>query len=118
MGGSLRRAAPGASVVGLDGSRELLAMARTRYPGIEFEQADLTQGLPPSVSSQTFDRVVAHMVVMDLATLEPLATSLRQCVAADGIVVVTRRLLSRPTCGHRAYREGGRRAYRFATRQA
>lgn len=79
----------GASVVGVDGSRELLAMARTRYPGIEFKQADLTQGLPPSVSSQTFDRVVAHMVVMDLATLEPLATSLRQCVAADGVVVVT-----------------------------
>lgn len=79
----------GATVVGVDGSRELLAIARARYPKVAFERADLTEGLPEPIASQTFDRVIAHMVVMDLPTLEPLAASLRRCVAADGAVAVT-----------------------------
>lgn len=79
----------GATVVGVDGSGELLAIARARYPQIAFEHADLTEGLPESVDSQTFDRVVAHMVVMDVSKLELLAASLRRCVADDGVVVVT-----------------------------
>jgi SAM-dependent methyltransferase len=79
----------GASVVGVDGSSELLAIARERYPEVVFERADLTAGLPESVATQTFDRVVAHMVVMDIPTLEPLAASLSRCVAVDGVVVVT-----------------------------
>lgn len=78
-----------ATVVGVDGSGELLAIARARYPEVVFERADLTEGLPESVESQTFDRVVAHMVVMDVPRLKALAASLGRCVAADGVVVVT-----------------------------
>ena len=81
--------ARGASVLGVDGSKELLAIARGRYPEVAFEQADLTEGLPESVASQTFDCVLAHMVVMDLPALEALAASLRRCVASDGAVVLT-----------------------------
>ena len=43
----------GATVVGVDGSGELLAIARARYPEVAFERADLTEGLPESVASQT-----------------------------------------------------------------
>lgn len=98
--------ARGATVLGVDGSSELLAIARTRYSQVDFEHADLSEGLPESVASQTFDRVVAHMVVMDVPTLELLAASLRRCVADDGVVVVTlphscsrRRAIHRPASG-------------------
>ncbi len=79
----------GAVVVGVDGSQELLNVARANHPGVVFEHADLAGGLPEVVSSQVFDRVVAHMVVMDIPDLVSLAASLRRCVAADGVVVVT-----------------------------
>ena len=58
----------GADVVGVDGSQELLARARGRYPEVRFEQADLRQRYVGE-----FDVVVALMVLMDipdLATLE------------------------------------------------
>ncbi len=79
----------GAVVVGVDGSRELLTVARAAHPTIDFKHADLADGLPEVLSSQVFDRVVAHMVVMDIPDLEPLAAALRRCVAADAIVLVT-----------------------------
>ena len=65
----------GATVVGVDGSSEVLAIARERYREVVFERADLTEGLPELVASQTFARVVAQMVVMDIPALEPLAAS-------------------------------------------
>jgi SAM-dependent methyltransferase len=79
----------GATVVGVDGSSELLGVARARYPEVAFEHADLSEGLPDFVESQPFDRVVAHMVLMDVPRLEALGASLGRCLAADGVVVVT-----------------------------
>ncbi|MGH9225567.1 MAG: class I SAM-dependent methyltransferase [Acidimicrobiales bacterium] len=81
--------ARGASVVGVDGSDDLLTRARARFPDVEFEHADLSSGLPASVRSQSFDRVVAHMVLMDVPSLDTLAGALDSCLAADGAVVVT-----------------------------
>ena len=63
-----RLAAQGARVVGIDGSAELLGMARRQHPGLAFHQADLSQGLGSSVEGHV-DRVVALMVLMDWAVI-------------------------------------------------
>jgi SAM-dependent methyltransferase len=79
----------GADVVGVDGSTELLALAREHHPELSFEQADLVHGLPAVLEADGFDRVVAHMVVMDLPELDRLGESLGRCVRPDGTLVVT-----------------------------
>lgn len=57
----------GASVVGVDFSSRMVAVAQSRYPEIEFKQADAEQ-LPFGVDS--FDAVVANFVVHHLARPE------------------------------------------------
>lgn len=81
--------ARGAAVVGVDGSEVLLDIARRRFPDIQFVHADLTSQLPRSIGSRRFNRVIAHMVVMDVPSLDSLADALRECVADEGVVVVT-----------------------------
>jgi len=81
--------ARGAAVVGLDGSAALLAMARAQFPSVEFELADLSVPLPTAITSRTFHRAIAHMVVMDIPFLDSLADTLNACLADDGVVVVT-----------------------------
>ena len=81
--------ARGAVAVGVDGSDALLAIARARFPDVEFERADLSAPLPRAITSRTFHRVIAHMVVMDIPSLDSLADALMGCLADDGIVVVT-----------------------------
>jgi SAM-dependent methyltransferase len=79
----------GAAAVGVDGSDGLLDIARAQFPDVEFERADLSTPLPRSITSRTFDRVIAHMVVMDIPSLDSLAAALSECLADDGVVVVT-----------------------------
>jgi SAM-dependent methyltransferase len=80
-------AADGAEVVGIDGSAALLDRARADHPGLRFEQADLTAGLPAGLG--TFDAVVAHMVVMDLPELDVLFADLARATAPDGVFVAS-----------------------------
>lgn len=70
----------GADVVGVDGSERLLEVARQRYPDIEFEHRDLTEGF-----DGTFDIVVALMVLMDVPTLAPI----RPRVTEGGVLIAT-----------------------------
>ena len=77
----------GANVLGIDGSAELLHQARSSYPALEFIEHDLTQGIPPL--GRTFDRIVAHMVLMDLPEIGALISSVRRSLNADGRFVFT-----------------------------
>lgn len=79
----------GAEVVGVDGSDDLLAIARARFPDVKFARVDLSSQLPKSITSRTFDRVIAHMVLMDIPSLDSLADALSGCLADEGVVVVT-----------------------------
>lgn len=85
---SARMAAEGAEVVGVDGSRELLAIGRSRYPGLDLREGDLSRGLGP-LGSETFDRVVALMVFMDVVELESLLADVSRCLAPDGRLIFT-----------------------------
>ncbi|HEX6683849.1 MAG TPA: class I SAM-dependent methyltransferase [Candidatus Limnocylindrales bacterium] len=75
----------GATVTGIDGSVELLRHARTAYPHIGFIAHDLTTGLPRP--AQTYDGVVAHMVLMDLPDLGSLIADVGACLTRDGVFV-------------------------------
>jgi SAM-dependent methyltransferase len=83
-----RLAAAGAEAVGLDGSAELLAIARTRHPGVELLQADLTLGLG-SAQGRTFDRIVSLMVLMDLPALDPLLGDVSAALRPGGRFIFT-----------------------------
>ncbi|WP_327098951.1 methyltransferase domain-containing protein [Nocardia vinacea] len=62
----------GARATGIDGSEALLTTARSHYPEIDFHQHDLTLGLPDP--AHRYDRIVAHMVLMDVPVLDRLLT--------------------------------------------
>ena len=79
----------GANVKGVDGSGELLSIARARHPGIEFYQADLTTGLPPELGQWRFDRAIALMVLMDLPELDQLLADIARGLQTGGRLVVT-----------------------------
>lgn len=77
--------AAGAEVTGIDGSAALVQRARRAYPDLTFLVHDLTSGLPRPL--RTYDRVVAHMVLMDLPELDLLAADLRASLAPGGVFV-------------------------------
>ena len=79
--------AAGAQVVGIDGSSALLSTARQRCPTAEFIEWDLAKGLPPL--EQHFDRVLSHMVLMDLPDIAPLIRSVRAALTAAGTFIFT-----------------------------
>ena len=79
--------AAGAYVTGIDGSAALLDKARKAHPKISFLQHDLSTGLPDF--EITFDRVIAHMVLMDIPVLDALTHDIKQVLKPDGRFIFT-----------------------------
>jgi SAM-dependent methyltransferase len=77
----------GGRVRGIDGSEALLAHARRLAPMIEFIRADLTKGTLPT--DRDYDRIVAHMVLMDLPVLDPILAFVRRVLKPAGRFVFT-----------------------------
>nr|WP_240895606.1 class I SAM-dependent methyltransferase [Kineococcus siccus] len=77
----------GAEVVGVDGSDALVTIARRRHPGLRFEVADLTEGLPAGLGS--FDVVISHMVLMDLPALDVLLADVAAALTPGGVLLVS-----------------------------
>lgn len=75
-----------AKVLGIDGSAELLKIAKSSYPDLEFFEQDLTQGLN---LNREFDRIVALMVLMDIPELDLLMSSVRAALKPDGKFIFT-----------------------------
>ncbi len=77
----------GAYVTGIDGSATLLHMARVAAPDVVFLEYNLAQGLPPL--NHSFDRVVAHMVLMDIPNIHPLLAGIRSVLKPQGKFIFT-----------------------------
>ena len=77
----------GARVRGLDGSDAMLAHARRAVPGVEFLRCDLTTDLLPT--DRHYDRIVAHMVLMDLPDIDRTIAFVRSALAPAGRFVFT-----------------------------
>ncbi len=80
LAGHLRAA--GAEVTGIDGSANLLELARRKYGNIKFLQADLANGLP-DLDGQ-FDLAVSHTVVMDLPDVDHLFKDVSVALVVGG----------------------------------
>ncbi|MBI2607654.1 MAG: class I SAM-dependent methyltransferase [Candidatus Doudnabacteria bacterium] len=72
----------GHSVLGLDGSGRMIEMARGNYPEIDFKQTDLLEKL--EFPSNTFDSIVASMVLMSLKTLDTFLAESRRVLKPSG----------------------------------
>jgi SAM-dependent methyltransferase len=75
-------AAKGARVRGIDGSMALLAHARRIAPTVEFARYDLVSDALPV--DKEYDRIVAHMVLMDLAEIDPVLSYVHRVLRTDG----------------------------------
>jgi len=95
----------GARVTGIDGSGALLARARSQYPAVDFEQRDLVLGLP--WTGRRFDRIVAHMVLMDIPDLDRLLADVAAALRLRGAFVFT---IAPGLLRHGYRRRGTRRA--------
>jgi len=52
------------SLVGIDESKNMLEIARKRYPKASFYQYDLLRGLPHAIKHQKFDYIIANYLFM------------------------------------------------------
>lgn len=73
----------GATATGCDGSAEMLRLARSRYPLLQFHQADLLQPLP--YEDAAFDLVFCNQVLMDIDPIEPLLKEVARITKPGGV---------------------------------
>lgn len=77
----------GATVIGVDGSIELVKKAQEDFPNIRFIQHDLSGGLP--ALNTRFDIVIANMVLMDIPELSTLFQSVKTVLKPKGKFIFT-----------------------------
>jgi SAM-dependent methyltransferase len=75
-------ASQGARARGIDGSAALLAHARRIAPTVEFVRCDLVADVLPR--DREYDRIVAHMVLMDLPAVDPVFSYVSRVLRPDG----------------------------------
>jgi trans-aconitate 2-methyltransferase len=73
----LTRAFPGAAVVGVDRSDNMLAVARARVPAAEFVKADVAHWRPPASADVIFANATLHFLPDHRDTIRRLLASLR-----------------------------------------
>lgn len=56
----LRERWPAADIVGIDASREMLALARAELPGVRFERADLARWMPAAAPDVIYSNAALH----------------------------------------------------------
>ncbi|MDD1689605.1 MAG: methyltransferase domain-containing protein [Methanoregula sp.] len=106
-----RLAAMGATVTGIDGSKEMVRMAweENPDPSITYSVMDLTRPLP--VESRTFDIVLANMVLMDLPEIATSIGEFSRVLKSDGSFIFS---ITHPSffCSEWARDETGARSYK------
>lgn len=75
----------GAKVTGVDGAESMVAIAKQKYPELNFFVADLLNPLP--FADQSFDLVLANMVLMHLADVSQFLTEARRILKPGGELV-------------------------------
>lgn len=80
-------ACSGAIVTGIDGSREMIRLARKDpiHPSIRYAVMDLTRSLP--IQSRSMDMIVGNMVLMDLPEIETCINEFSRILRDGGLFV-------------------------------
>ena len=76
----------GGDTIGIDGSENMLAMAKKNYSHIKFDQMDLLK--PLAFDSNQFDVVVASMVLFSLQEISTFLSESARVLKANGTMVV------------------------------
>jgi ubiquinone/menaquinone biosynthesis C-methylase UbiE len=104
-------ASQGASVVGVDGSSEMIALAEQRSGGcgVEYRLADLTEALP--FPDDSFDIIVSTMVLAEIPRIDVAIAEFARILGNDGFLVLT---MPHPCffCSDWVTDEKGRRLYK------
>jgi len=80
----MARRYPAARIIGLDNSQDMLAKARTRLPGLHFEEADIATWETP----ERFDLIFANAVLQWLPSHPALLKRLISFLKDDGCLAV------------------------------
>lgn len=75
----------GADVIGIDGSANMVAAAKDRYPNLNFHQADLLK--PLEFDTSTFDVVLANMVLMHLSEIGTFLQEAERVLKPEGTMI-------------------------------
>lgn len=99
----------GANVIGCDGSSEMIRMARTNYPSIQFDIVDLQEVLP--YRDQQFDMVFCNMVLMDIEQIDILIAEVSRVLKDNGTLLLS---ILHPgfVLGYWEFDKTGRKTYR------
>jgi SAM-dependent methyltransferase len=71
----------GASVVGLDVAHEMVAIARGRYPGLDFRQGDAQE---PPFEDETMDAIVGNLAILHFGRPEHAVAEFARVLAPGG----------------------------------
>jgi len=109
-----RLAMMGAAVTGIDGSKEMVRMAKEENPdpSITYAVMDLTRPLP--FESRTFDIVLANMVLMDLPEIATCIGEFSRILRTGGSFIFS---ITHPSffCSEWARDESGARSYKMVS---
>jgi ubiquinone/menaquinone biosynthesis C-methylase UbiE len=75
----------GAHAVGVEGAKELVKIAQTKYPNRNFQTHDLLEALP--FANGKFDAVFANMVLMHLSQIDTFLSEVKRTLKPKGIFV-------------------------------
>lgn len=73
----------GADVIGVDGSAEMIKIAKARYSDFTFSIIDITKALP--FQNESYDLIFCNQVLMDIENIEPLFKEINRILKFDGI---------------------------------
>lgn len=73
----------GANAVGVDGSEKMIAIARERYPDLEFTLADIEKPLP--YTDECFDIVFSNQVLMDIENTDFVISECERILKSGGV---------------------------------
>ena len=74
----------GGNVIGCDGSKQMIEIAKTQYPNCCFEVVDITKPLP--YEENAFDIVFCNQVLMDIYCLEDIYREVYKVLKPQGIL--------------------------------
>ncbi len=73
----------GADAVGVDGSEKMIAIARERYPNLDFTLANIEKSLP--FADGCFDIVFSNQVLMDIENTERVISEFARVLKENGV---------------------------------
>lgn len=73
----------GADVLGVDGSANMIEIARTRYKNCSFEICDITEKFP--FANESFDLIFCNQVLMDVENIEKVFSECHRVLKPNGI---------------------------------